>query len=116
MMMYDHKVELPIDRRTGDQHILTIVEVLSGFTWAYPCKTLTADELVATLSGFYSSLPCLPKKVFLDNGSNFVSEKHKKLLENLKIELIFGTPGLSRARGKLKFFFFLSQKLIFRSC
>ena len=112
--MYDHKVELPVDRRTGDQHILTIVEVLSGFIWAYPCKTLTADELVATLSDFYSSLPCLPKKVFLDNGSNFVSEKHKKLLENLKIELIFGTPGLSRARGKVENFSFFS-KLNFRS-
>ena len=112
MMMYDHKVELPVARRTKYQLILTIVEVLSGFTWAYPCKTLTADELVATLSDFYSSLPCLPKKVFLDNGSNFVSEQHKKLLENL-IELIFGTPGLSRARGKLENFSFFFLKINF---
>lgn len=100
MMMYDHKVELPPDRRTGDKHLLTIVEVLSGYTWAFPCQSLTADELVTTLSQFYSSLPCLPKTVFLDNGANFISTKHKELMEYLKIELLHGTPGHSRARGK----------------
>ena len=114
MLQYDHKVELPVDQKTGDKHVLTIVEVLSGYTWAFPCKTLTADELVQQLSQFYSSLPSLPKKVFLDNGSNFVSSKHQELLESLNINLIFGTPGLSRARGNF-FSLILGLKLIFRN-
>lgn len=99
MMMYDHKVELPPDSKTKDKHLFTIVEVLSGFTWAFPCQTLTSDELITTLKCFYKSLIVLPKKVFLDNGSNFISKEHHQLLESLKIEIIHGTPGHSRARG-----------------
>ena len=101
MLMYDHKVELPPDSRTNDKHIFTIVEVLSGYTWAFPCQTLTSSELVVTLKTFYKTLVVLPKKVFLDNGSNFISEEHHQLLNSLNIQIIHGTPGHSRARGNL---------------
>lgn len=101
MLMYDHKVELPPDSRTNDKYIFTIVEILSGYTWAFHCQTLTFSELVTTLKTFYKTLVVLPKKVFLDNGSNFISEEHHQLLYSLNIQIIHGTPGHSRAGGNL---------------
>ena len=97
--MYDHKTDLPQDSKTSDKHILTIVEVLSGYVWAFPCKTLTSNELVEQLRSFYQNLTSKPEKVFLDNGSNFISKEHHQLLMDLKISIIHGTPGHSRGRG-----------------
>jgi transposase InsO family protein len=104
--MYDHKTDLPIDSKTKEQHLLTIVEVLSGFVWAFPSKTLTSTELVNQLKYFYRVLPRRPQKVFLDNGSNFISKEHHQLLTSLKIQIIHGTPGHSRGRGKFRSFSF----------
>ena len=114
MFQYDHKIYLPMDSKTKDKHVLIIVEVLSGYVWAFPCKTLESKELIQTLKPFFHSLARKPEKIFVDNGSNFISKEHHELLDSLNIEIIHSTPGHSRGRGMYFYYIFLTLIFLYK--
>jgi len=46
-----------------------------------------------------------PRRLYTDNGSTFVSDQTKRILDTLGIPLIHSRPGMPKGRGKIERFF-----------
>jgi putative transposase len=46
-----------------------------------------------------------PRRIYTDNGSTFVSDQTKRILDTLGIPLIHSRPGIPKGRGKIERFF-----------
>lgn len=46
-----------------------------------------------------------PRKIYTDNGSTFVSDQTRRILDTLGIPLIHSRPGMPKGRGKIERFF-----------
>jgi len=62
----------------GHKYILTIRDIFTKFTMAYPMRTQSAEETAKNLMKFITSFGC-PESLQTDRGQNFVS----KLITNL---------------------------------
>jgi putative transposase len=55
----------------------------------------------------------IPETLYSDNGSDFTSQHLEQVSADLKIQLVFSTPGVPRGRGRIeRFFGTLAQMLL----
>ena len=47
----------------------------------------------------------IPEILYTDNGSDFTSRHLEQVSADLKIRLVFSTPGIPRGRGRIERFF-----------
>jgi len=47
----------------------------------------------------------IPEVLYTDNGSDFTSRHLEQVSADLKIQLVFSTPGVPRGRGRVERFF-----------
>ena len=47
----------------------------------------------------------IPEVLYSDNGSDFISQHLEQVSADLKMQLVFSTPGVPRGRGRIERFF-----------
>ena len=54
---------------SGNKHILTIIDHLTGWLEAFPIPDKSADTIVSTIINQYLLVHMCPRYIFLDNGT-----------------------------------------------
>ncbi|KAG5308161.1 TF26 protein, partial [Pseudoatta argentina] len=82
-------------------HILVVVDVFTKFTWLYPTKSTSAEEVINRLSkqAVIFGNPC---QIVSDRGTAFTSKSFKKYCADEKIEHILIATGVPRGNGQVE--------------
>ena len=89
---------------SGNKHILTIKDHLTGWPEAYPIPDKTADTIVKILINEYLPVHMCPHYILSDNGTEFKNDLMDQILKQLGIDRIFSTPYHLQINGKLEVF------------
>ena len=96
--------EIPFDKITidlvmkcetstsGNKHILTIIDHLTGWPEAFPIPDKSADTIVSTFLNHYLPVHMCPRYILLDNGAEFKNQLMDQVLQQLEIDHIFSAP------------------------
>ena len=90
--------------RSGNKHILTIIDHLTGWPEAFPIHDKTADTIVSTFINEYLTVNMCPQYILSDNGMEFKNSLKDQVLQQLGIDRIFSVPYHPQSKGKLKVF------------
>ena len=89
---------------SGNKHILTIIDHLTGWPEAFPIPDKSADTIVATLINHYLPVHMCPRYILSDNGMEFKNSLMDQVLEHLGIDRIFSAPYHPQSNRKLEVF------------
>ena len=89
---------------SGNIHILTIIEHLTGWPEAYPIPDKTADTIVSTFINEYLPVHMCPQYIWSDNRTEFKNSLMDQVLQQLGIDRIFSAPYHPWSNGKLEVF------------
>ena len=84
-------IDLVIECETstsGNKHILTIVDHLTGWLEAFPMPDKSADTIVSTFINQYLPVHMCPRYILLDNGTKSKNTLMDQVLKQLGIERI----------------------------
>ncbi len=99
----------------GYEYIFTAIDLFSRYAWCIPMQTKTADDSVKALRKLLKEIKNtgkLPSVLRSDNGSEFISPKFKKELENNKIKQVLSTAGTPQSNGAIERFNGTIKRLI----
>ena len=77
---------------SGNKHILTIIDHLTGWPEAYPIPDKTVDTIVSTFINEYLPVHMCPQYILSDNGTEFKNSLMDQVLQQLGIDRIFSAP------------------------
>ena len=89
---------------SGNKHIFTIIDHLTGWPEAFPIPDKSADTIVATFTNEYLPVHMCPRYILSDNGMEFKNSLMDKVLQQLGIDRIFSAPYHPQSNGKLEVF------------
>ena len=89
---------------SGNKHILTIIDNLTGWPEAFPMPDKSADKIVSTFINEYLPVHMCPWCFLLDNRTEFKNSLIDQVLQQLGIDRIFSAPYHTQSNGKLKVF------------
>ena len=89
---------------SGNKHILTIIDHLTGWPEAFPIPDKSADTIVSTSINQYLSVHMCPRYILSDNGTEFKNTRIVQVLKQIGIERIFSAPYHPQNNGKLEVF------------
>ena len=89
---------------SGNRHILTVIDHLTGWLEAFPIPDKSADTIVATLINQYLPVHMWPRYILSDNGTEFKNSLMVQVLQQLGIVRIFAAPYHPQSSGKLEVF------------
>ena len=98
-------IDLVTDCKTstsGNKHILTIIDHLTGWPEAFPIPNKSEDTIVATLINHYLPVHMCPRYILSDNGTEFKNNLMDQVLQQLGIDRIFSAPYHPQSNGKLE--------------
>ena len=90
--------------KSGNQHILIIIDHLMGCPETFPIPDKKADTIVHIFINNYLSIHRCPHFILLDNGTKFKNQ----LMENVQqlgIDHIFSAPYHPQSNQKLEVFY-----------
>ena len=76
----------------GHRYALTVVCMLTGFTWCIPLKTKTAEEVAKAYLDHIYSLFRGSVKILMDNRTEFKNKHFKEVVTKLGMEFSIHTP------------------------
>ena len=100
-------IDLVTDCKTstsGNKHILTIIDHLTGWLEAFPTPDKSADTIVTTLINQYLPVHMCPRYILSDNGTEFKNSLMDQVHQQLGIDRIFSAPYHPQSNGKLEVF------------
>ena len=89
---------------SGNKHILTIIDHLTGWSESFPIPDKSADTIVATLINQYLPVHMCPRYILSDNGTEFKNGLMDQVLQQLGIDRIFSAPCHPQSNSKLEVF------------
>ena len=89
---------------SGNKHILTIIDHLTGWPEAFPIPEKSADTIVATLINEYLPVHMGPRYILSDNGTEFKNGLMDQFLQQLGIDRIFSAHTTPKAMASWKAF------------
>ena len=89
---------------SGNKHILTVIDLLTGWLEAFPIPDKTTDTIVATLINHYLPVHMCPRYFLSDSSTEFKNNLMDQVLEQLGIDRIFSAPYHPQSNGKLEVF------------
>ena len=89
---------------TGNKHILTIFDHLTGWPEVFPIPDKSADTIVSTFSNEYPPVCMCPRYILSDNGTEFKNNLMDQVLKELGIDRIFSAPYHPQNNEKLEVF------------
>ena len=100
-------IDLVTDCKTstsGNKHILTIIDHLTGWPEAFSIPDKSAGTIVATLINEYLPVHICPRYILSDSGMEFKNSLMDQVLQQLGIDRIFSAPYHPQSNGKLEVF------------
>ena len=88
---------------SGNQHILTIIDHLTGWPEAFPIPDKKADTNVCIFINNYLPILMCPSFILSDYGTEFKNQLMNKVVQQLGIDCIFSTPYHPQSNGKQVF-------------
>ena len=86
----------------GNKYVLTVIDMLTGFTMAVPIKNKNADTICdAYRNHIYCSFGG-SSRILMDNGSEFKNQEMKHVCETLGVKHIFSPVYTSQSNGHLE--------------
>ena len=89
---------------SGNKHILTIIDHLTGWPEAFPICDKSVYTIVSTVINEYIPLHMCPRNILLDNRTEFKNSLMDQVLQQLGIDRIFSAPYHPQSNGKLEVF------------
>ena len=89
---------------SGNKHILTIIDHLTGWPEAFHTLDKSADTIVSTFINKYLPVHISLRYILSDNGTEFKNNPMDQVLKQLGIEWIFSAPCHQQSNGKLEVF------------
>ena len=89
---------------SGNKHIFTINDHLTGWHEAFPILGKSIDTIVSTFINHYLPVHMCPRYISLDNGTEFKNQLMDQVLQQLGINCIFSAPNHPQSNGKLEVF------------
>ncbi|GBM24602.1 Pro-Pol polyprotein [Araneus ventricosus] len=83
------------------QHILTIVDAFTKFTWLYPVRSTSAEDALDKLKVQQKTFGN-PKRIITDRGSAFTSKAFGDYCTNENIQHFQITTGVPRGNGQVE--------------
>lgn len=83
------------------QHILTVIDAFTKFTWLYPVKTTSAKCAIEKLQLQQTSFGN-PARIISDKGSAFTSNDFEEYCQEQGIEHLTTTTGVHRGNGQVE--------------
>ena len=100
-------IDLVTDCKTstsGNNHLLTIIDHLTGWPEAFPIPNKSVDTIVTTLINQYLPIHMCPRYILSDNGTEFKNNLMDQVLQQLGIDRIFSAPYHPQSNSKLEVF------------
>jgi len=82
-------------------HILVVVDVFTKFSWLYPTKSTSAEEVIDRLTK-QAVIFGNPRQIVSDRGTAFTSNLFQKYCNNENIEHILIATGVPRGNGQVE--------------
>ena len=89
---------------SGNKHIFTIINHLTGWPESFPIPNKSADTIVSTFFNHYLPVHMCPRYILSDNGTEFKNHLMDQVLQQLRIDHIFSTPCHPQSNWKLEVF------------
>ena len=89
---------------SGNKHILTIIDHLTGWPEAFPLLDKSEDTIVSMFIKHYLPVHMCARYILSDNGMDFKNHLMDQVLQQLRIDCIFSTPYHPQSYGKLEVF------------
>ena len=89
---------------SGNKHILTIINHLTGRPQAFPILDKSMDTIVSTFINHYLQVHMYPRYILSDNGTEFKNQLMDWVLQQLGINYIFFAPYHPQSNWKLEVF------------
>ena len=89
---------------SGNKHILTITDHLTGWPEVFPIPDKSADTIVSTFINYYLPVHICPRYILLDNGTEFKNHLMDQVLQELGTYCIFSAPYQLQSNRKLEVF------------
>ena len=89
---------------SGNKHILTIIDHLTGWPEAFSIPDKSTDTKVATLINHYLAVHMCPWYILSDNGMEFKNNLMDQVLQQLGIDRIFPAPYHLQSNSRLEVF------------
>ena len=86
---------------SGNKHILTIIDHLTGWPEAYTIPDKMADTIVSTFINEYLPVHMCPRYILSDNGTEFKNSLMDQVLQQLGIDRIFSAPYHPQSNRKV---------------
>ena len=97
---------------SGNKHILTIIDHLTGWPEAFPIPYKSADTIVSTFINEYLPVHMCLQYILSDIRTEFKNNLMNQVLQQLGIDRIFSAPYHPQSNGKLEVFHkYLKPKL-----
>ena len=88
----------------GNKHILTIIDLLTGWPEAILIPNKSADTITKVFIRHYLPRHMCPQFILSDNGTEFKNQIFNKVTKDLGIKRIFSAPYHPQSNGKLETF------------
>ena len=88
----------------GNKHILTIIDLLTGWPEVTPIPNKSAKTITKAFIRHYLPRHMCPRFILSDNGTEFKNQIFDKVTRDLGIERIFSAPYHPQSNGKLETF------------
>ena len=89
---------------SGNKHILTLIDHLTGWLEAFPILDKSADTIVSTVINQYLPVDMCSRYILFDNGTEFKNTLIDQVLKQLGTEGIFSAPHHPQSNVKLEMF------------
>ena len=74
------------DSTSGNKHILTIIDHLTGWPEAFPIVDKSANTIVSTFINKYLPVHMCPRYILSDNGTEFRKQPHGSSIETTRYQ------------------------------
>ena len=101
---------------SGNKHILTIINHLTGWPEAFPIPNKSADTIVTTLINQYLPVHMCPRYILSDNGMEFKNSIMDQVLQQLGIDRILSAPYHPQSNRKLEVFHKYLKPMLKKLC
>ena len=112
-------IDLVTDSKTstsGNKHILTIINHLTGWLEAFPIPDKSTDTIVTTLINQYLPVHMCPRHILSDNSMEFKNNLMDQVLQQLGIGRIFSAPYHPQSNSKLEVFHKYLKPMLKKLC
>lgn len=82
-------------------HILTMIDAFTKFTWIFPTKSTTSKEVIDKLK-VHQQLFGNPRRIITDRGTAFTSNDFSEYCKEESIEHVTITTGIPRGNGQVE--------------